>query len=500
MKYAHFEELAKLKADGFISARPHPVFPLTIYNYTVKSQMAPLAEWTQPMKDCRGLILDEAGEIVGRPFRKFWNLEQVSAEVPAEDFLVWEKLDGSLGIVCSYAGERIVATRGSFESDQAICAADMLHTIYRDSLLDNSFTYLFEIIAEHNRIVVNYGEQRALVLIAVIHTNTGLELNELPEIGFPRARSFDPSVVFGCSAGTWSMSAQSTCDDSGKHDANESGVENLQGLPKQIAQTECGKTNAGEESGGSRQCAQVGRAKQRVHIDVQETSIPRISRPDHGVQGRTVHGLQENVPALCDGLRSSTGGNEEISHNPTHWKSKSGGYIGGNSQMRCRLCKLSPDQDVQFGSTNPIAIREGTDEGFVIKFKSGFRCKVKKDEYKRLHRLITQCSTRTIWEMLKTGAGIQHLVDRVPDEFALWVREKSTEIEQVKCLAEFEAYRLIDINRDRFPVRKDFSMWAKEQRNPSLLFSLLDGKDITEACWKLAEPKWSTPFRKDIDG
>ncbi len=138
-------------------------------------------------------------------------------------------------------------------------------------------------------------------------------------------------------------------------------------------------------------------------------------------------------------------------------------------------------------------------EGFVVRWQSGFRAKVKLEEYKRLHRLITQCSTRTIWEMLKTGAGIQELIDRVPDEFAAWVREKSTEIEQVKCLAEFEAHRLIDINRDRFPVRKDFAMWAKEQRNPALLFALLDGKDITEACWKLAEPKWSTPFRKDID-
>ncbi len=70
MKYPHFDELGKLKADGFISARPHPVHPLTIYNYTVKSRMTPLADWTQPMKDCRGLILDADGEIIGRPVQE----------------------------------------------------------------------------------------------------------------------------------------------------------------------------------------------------------------------------------------------------------------------------------------------------------------------------------------------------------------------------------------------------------------------------------------------
>jgi len=50
-----------------------------------------------------------------------------------------------------------------------------------------------------------------------------------------------------------------------------------------------------------------------------------------------------------------------------------------------------------------------------------------------------------------------------------------------------------------FPTRKDFAMWAKQQDNPQLLFALLDGKDISDMCWKLVEPKCATPFRKESE-
>lgn len=69
IKYTHFDALPQLIADRVITARPHPTLPLTIHNYTIKAQMMPVAEWTQPMKDCRGLILDKDGYIVGRGSR-----------------------------------------------------------------------------------------------------------------------------------------------------------------------------------------------------------------------------------------------------------------------------------------------------------------------------------------------------------------------------------------------------------------------------------------------
>ena len=40
-------------------------------------------------------------------------------------------------------------------------------------------------------------------------------------------------------------------------------------------------------------------------------------------------------------------------------------------------------------------------EGFVIRFKNGFRMKIKGDEYIRLHKIVTNISNRDIWEYLK---------------------------------------------------------------------------------------------------
>jgi hypothetical protein len=88
---------------------------------------------------------------------------------------VIEKLDGSLGIYFRYRGEWVMASRGSFESRQAIAGQEMA----ADTILgkmDPEYTYLFEIIFPANRIVVDYEGSRLLILIAVINTKTGYDL------------------------------------------------------------------------------------------------------------------------------------------------------------------------------------------------------------------------------------------------------------------------------------------------------------------------------------
>ncbi len=140
------------------------------------------------------------------------------------------------------------------------------------------------------------------------------------------------------------------------------------------------------------------------------------------------------------------------------------------------------------------------EEGFVLQWPDGFRAKAKLDEYCRIHRLITSCSTRTIWEMLRTGASLQELLDRVPVEFADWVSDTAEalngEFERVS-MGAMSAFN--GIRASEYPDRKSFAAWATKQPNPNLLFLLLDDLDISQACWKLVEPKWETPFRKDID-
>ena len=158
--------------NGYITRRKHPDLPLYIYNYTAKAQYENV--WNESTLTCRGLICDEGGHIYARPFRKFFNLEQVE-QLPDEPFEVTEKMDGSLGIMYWHEGQPFIATRGSFDSDQAREANKMLRN-YHIAGLDPAYTYLFEIIYPENRIVVDYGSRRELVLLAAVHTGSGLEM------------------------------------------------------------------------------------------------------------------------------------------------------------------------------------------------------------------------------------------------------------------------------------------------------------------------------------
>lgn len=166
------------RADGYISTKRHPVWPLLIHNYTQRCQFDQV--WNDVTLQCRGLITDENGYIVARPFRKFFNIEEHFREgstLPAidwnQEFYVSEKLDGSLGIVFMTPHGPEMATRGSFDSDQAKFGTRLLKEKYSDWRPCLEYTYLFEIIYPENRIVVDYGDLRDIVLLDVVHKASG---------------------------------------------------------------------------------------------------------------------------------------------------------------------------------------------------------------------------------------------------------------------------------------------------------------------------------------
>lgn len=69
------------------------------------------------------------------------------------------------------------------------------------------------------------------------------------------------------------------------------------------------------------------------------------------------------------------------------------------------------------------AQHEDNTEGFVVRFASGLRVKVKCAEYVRLHRLLTGVTEKMVLEeYLMTGADMDSLYERVPDEFNAWPR------------------------------------------------------------------------------
>lgn len=150
---------------------------LVLFNYTPLAMLE--NTWNEYEVVCRGLILDEDGFIVARPFSKFFNFnqngmtEEVIRSVGIDS--ITTKVDGSLGIIFFFDGEWRVATRGSFNSEQSHKAAELMGKYSLEGFFPG-VTYLVEIIYPENRIVVDYGKREELILIAGIYNHNGKDL------------------------------------------------------------------------------------------------------------------------------------------------------------------------------------------------------------------------------------------------------------------------------------------------------------------------------------
>jgi len=146
-------KLNKYHNDGLLYKQTHPTLPLTIWNYTPAVQYG--EKWDEVTLQCRGLVTGTEGNVVARPFKKFFNIEEN-------------------------------------KSDQSKWMSEFAQKYNYQDIIVEGFTYLFEIIYPENRIVVNYDGQERLVLLGIINTETGEELphNELFE-GFDVVKKYD---------------------------------------------------------------------------------------------------------------------------------------------------------------------------------------------------------------------------------------------------------------------------------------------------------------------
>jgi len=343
--------LEKYYQNGLLHKQTHPNHDLTIWNYSPKVQYERL--WDDITLQCRGLVTNSKGDVVARPFKKFFNYdEHTPEEIPNEYFEVYEKMDGSLGILFYYNNEWIIATRGSFTSSQSIRGKELLEK-YNYNRLHPDYTYLFEIIYKENRIVCDYDFED-IVLLGMIHTKSGDEINIHNNQEDIRFKNMISNIGF------------------------------------------------------------------RV-VMLYKT------------WGEGYDILQEEIP-----------------------KHK---------------------------------------EGYVIRFKNGFRMKIKGDEYKRLHRILTNISNRDIWEYLKENKPFDDILDKVPDEFYNWVKETARDL-KIKFEDIDNNYNDI-FNSINTINRKDFAEKAKQYPHSSLLFAMYDGKQTHKIIWKLLYPNHTKPFKKD---
>jgi RNA ligase len=161
-----------------VLVQKHPAGGLVILNYTRECQF--LRAWDEVTLCCRGLIVDtRTWEVAAWPFVKFFNVNERPETqlelLPREPFDVYEKLDGSMGILFRGPEGLAIASRGSFTSEQARRGTAMLHRLSGVQQIPEHLTFLFEIIYPENKSVVQYPFQ-GLVLLAAFDRRTGEEL------------------------------------------------------------------------------------------------------------------------------------------------------------------------------------------------------------------------------------------------------------------------------------------------------------------------------------
>ena len=177
---------------------------MTIYQYTEFTQFESL--WNNCTLNARGIVFDDDGDLVQRCIPKFFNHDEpdgikverltLAEQVP----VIQEKLDGSLIKITKDEKHGLVITsKASFESDQAKMAKEIVEENYYS--FKEGWTYHFELIHPDNQIVLNYGDERKLVLLAIIDNKTGKDINIYSdEFKFEKPKLYDYETLLDINA------------------------------------------------------------------------------------------------------------------------------------------------------------------------------------------------------------------------------------------------------------------------------------------------------------
>lgn len=132
-------------------------------------------------RECRGLIFDKTGNLISRPLHKFFNIGERTETMPdlidlSQPQVILEKLDGSMIRPIPLSNGYRLGTKMGI-TDVAMQAEVWLtdHPSYDQFIrwcIGNNLTPIFEWCSRKQRIVIDYPEDR-LVLIAIRYNHTG---------------------------------------------------------------------------------------------------------------------------------------------------------------------------------------------------------------------------------------------------------------------------------------------------------------------------------------
>jgi RNA ligase len=132
-------------------------------------------------RECRGLIFNREGELVSRPYHKFFNVgekpeTQINKVNLYEPHVVLEKLDGSMiRPIPTPEGFRLATKAGITDvaMNAEVFVADKPHyATFINKCIRKGTTPIFEWVSRKNRIVVDYPEDN-LILTGMRYNDTG---------------------------------------------------------------------------------------------------------------------------------------------------------------------------------------------------------------------------------------------------------------------------------------------------------------------------------------
>ena len=115
--------------------------------------------------------------------------------------------------------------------------------------------------------------------------------------------------------------------------------------------------------------------------------------------------------------------------------------------------------------------------------------KIKFEDYVTLHGIVTEFSTKKVWEILKENQDLEKLLEMVPDEFYDKVKlvydDLTEQFETLKGVAETIASQC-----GQFDNRKDIALFLQREHKEimPLVFGILDKKNIDKIIWTMIKP------------
>jgi RNA ligase len=138
-------------------------------------------------------------------------------------------------------------------------------------------------------------------------------------------------------------------------------------------------------------------------------------------------------------------------------------------------------------------------EGLVMKYSNGLRVKIKSDDYKRIHKVLTGLTVKDIWESLRAGQSLDPILDIVPDEMYDWVRQKESELTAKKNHIMDNA-REVYLEATKLSGRKEQAEYVLSHTGAisGVIFKLLNGREdeAEQAAWGLVKPS-GEGFKKE---